>query len=83
MEVAHASVTGTLRIIALLLLIWVLLRLLRQRFGGGGPRKRDARWVPPEERPKGEVRIERVARNDKGRNGGDPPVSDADFEEVK
>lgn len=82
MEIALASVTGTLRIIALLLLIWVLLRLLRQRFGGGRE-QRDARWAPPEDRSKGEVRIERITRDRKDRNGDDPPVSDADFEEVK
>lgn len=81
MEATEASVTGTLRIIAMLLLVWVVLRLIRSRLGGGAARK--ARWVPPETRAKGDVRIERVSRHDKDGNGGGAQVSDADFEEVK
>jgi len=88
MEPVEASVTSTLRIIAVLLLIWVVLRLLRNRFGGGNAGK-PANWAAPEQRPKGEVRIEKAPpgaiRNEDASKGGPPKgtVSDADFEELK
>lgn len=82
MEPLQASVTGTLRIIAVLILIWVVLRLLRNRFGGGNKRK-PTNWAPPEQRPKGEVRIERIKDPEKGGNPKPGSVTDADFEEVK
>ncbi len=87
MEPLQASVTGTLRIIAVLLLIWVVLRLLRNRFGGASAR-RPANWASPEQRPKGEVRIEKappgtVRNEDPSKGQPKGSVSDADFEEVK
>jgi hypothetical protein len=82
MEPIQASVTGTFRIIAVLILIWVVLRLLRNRFGGGTTRK-PTNWAPPEQRPKGEVRIERIKDPEKGSTHKPGSVTDADFEEVK
>lgn len=75
MDTAYASLTGTLRIIALLVLVWVVLGFLRNRFGG---RRKGA---PP--RKPGDVRIEYTRENDRRGKGPDGPVSDADFEEVK
>jgi hypothetical protein len=82
MEPLQASVTGTVRIIAILILVWAVLRLLRNRSAATGARKAPG-WAPSEQRPKGEVRIERIkdAAKDNARNGG--KITDADFEEVK
>lgn len=81
MTTFEASLTGTLRIIGILLLIWVVLRLLRNRIGSG--RTRDHHWSETDGRPKGEVRIE-PAPGRKGTNSGsESQVSDADYEEVK
>lgn len=89
MEVNEASVTGTLRIIAVLLLIWAVLRLLRNRFSAAAQRK-SPNWARPDQRPKGEVRIEQAPPDvrPKGRStdpdhAADDHVSDADFEELK
>jgi hypothetical protein len=82
MEATEASLTGTLRVIAILLLVWVLLRMLRRwRRGGGAGGK--VRWVPPDQRPKGDVRIEQVKDKDERPTSKGGSVSDADFEELK
>jgi hypothetical protein len=82
MEPLQASVTGTLRIIALLILVWAVLRLIRNRSTASKARK-GTNWAAPEQRPKGEVRIERIKDPGKG-SGRDPgSISDAEFEEVK
>ncbi|MCW5899089.1 MAG: hypothetical protein KIT10_07440 [Flavobacteriales bacterium] len=81
MTTIEASLTGTLRIIGILLLIWVVLRLLRNRVGSG--RKRDHRWSEPDGRPKGDVRIEPVPGRKGTNSGSEGQVSDADYEEVK
>jgi hypothetical protein len=79
MPIAEASVSGTVRVIAVLVLLWLLLSWLRRRSNthrSYGPKSHEPM------RPKGDVRIERP---------GDPPtngqtrgghITDADFEEV-
>ncbi len=75
--------SGTLRTIIILLIIWWVLRLLmragKQRKGAGG-----MRWTNETGRPKGDVRIERLKdeKRDKDRGTGGN-VTDADFEELK
>ena len=75
------SVNGTLRIILVLLIVWQVLRLWmrvkgRQPGGPGG-----VRWTTGPQRPKGDVRIERV---DEPRNSRPGMVAeDAEFEVVK
>lgn len=80
----EASFTGPIRTILILVVIWLVLRMvLRSRMQGpgtGGPR---GFQTQQQQRPKGEVRIERV---DPGaRSASQPPgtVQDADFEEVE
>lgn len=81
MEPVEASVTGTLRIIALLILVWAILRMIRNRSAAPGPPK-GTNWAAPEQRPKGDVRIERVKEAPKGGDRDSGSVTDADFEEV-
>ncbi len=79
----EASFNGTLRTILILLIIWWVLRLiLRSGRKSGG--KINARWTDDPNRPKGEVRIERL--KDDERDKGNKPngtITDADFEELK
>ncbi len=82
MEPVEASLTGTLRIIAVLILIWAVLRLIRNRSAAAGPPK-GTNWAAPEQRPKGDVRIERIKEPDKSSSQGSGSITDADFEEVK
>lgn len=82
MEPVEASLTGTLRIIAVLILIWAVLRLIRNRSAAQGPPK-GTNWAAPSQRPKGDVRIERIKEPDKGSSPGPGSITDADFEEVK
>ena len=74
------SITGTLRMILILLLIWLVIRMfmrVRSTTSGGA----SVRWDNNGPRPKGEVRIERT--EEKGRSGRDPDIIDADYEEVR
>lgn len=75
------AANGTLRTILVLLIIWLLLRMwTRSRMPAGRSPHRNA-WAPPEQRPKGDVRIERIEESEPQR----PPANaeDADFEEIK
>ncbi|MCO6481547.1 MAG: hypothetical protein J5I62_02010 [Flavobacteriales bacterium] len=74
------SANGTLRTILILLIVWQVLRLwMRVRQRHDGPNR--LRWTTGPQRPKGDVRIERV---DEPRNGRpDLMAEDADFEEIK
>jgi hypothetical protein len=82
MEPMQASLNGTMRIILVLLAVWWVLRLIRRsRMASGGHR-----MVSPEQRTKGEVRIEPGAKLESDRRS--PPTTsgtiiDADFEEIK
>lgn len=83
MHALEASFTGTLRVIAILLLVWFVLRMLRRVQGPGA--KGGFRSAPREDRPVGDVRIENLksaSREDKDQGGG-PPITDADYEELK
>lgn len=74
------SATGTLRLILVLLIVWLVLRAImrsRQPPPGKPP---GAHWSAPDQRPKGEVRIERTETPRRAQQG---PVEDADFEEIK
>lgn len=73
------SFTGTLRLILILLIIWLVLRMIMRARGGGQP-PAGTHWAPNDGRAKGEVRIERPADRPPRPQG---PVEDADFEEVK
>ncbi len=82
MEPVQASLTGTLRIIAVLILIWGVLRMIRNRSAAPRPPK-GTNWAAPEQRPKGDVRIERINGPDKATSHDPGGITDADFEEVK
>lgn len=82
MEPVEASVTGTLRIIAVLILLWTILRFIRRRSAPPGPPK-GTNWAAPEQRPKGDVRIERIKEPDKSTGPDRGGITDADYEEVK
>jgi hypothetical protein len=74
------SANGTLRTILVLLIVWLLLRAWvrsRQPVQGRPP---GTHWSAPDNRAKGEVRIERTESAPHARQG---PVEDADFEEIK
>ena len=73
MTLEEASFNNTLRTIAVLLIIWWLLRLLM--------RARTRPMPPGPQRPPGDIRIERPP----GRTprGNDPGIIDAEFEEIK
>ncbi len=74
------SAYGTLRIILVLAIVWLLLRALmrsREPMSGKPP---GTHWSTPDPRPKGEVRIERAEPGKRAQQG---PVEDADFEEIK
>lgn len=73
----EASLSGTIRTILVLLVIWLVIRLLTRRRTGGRPGRTTA-----EQRPKGHVRIERPD-DPGGPARGQGPVEDADFEEVR
>ncbi len=74
------SATGTLHIILILLIVWLLLRAYvrsRDRAPGKPP---GTHWGAPDNRTKGEVRIEKTEAPRKSQQG---PIEDADFEEIK
>jgi len=76
------SANGMLRTILILLIVWLLLRRLGGAQQGTSVRPpRGPNWSPPDQRPPGEVRIERLDGPKKPRTDGD--VEDADFEEIK
>ncbi|HEY0976301.1 MAG TPA: hypothetical protein VGE21_02430 [Flavobacteriales bacterium] len=75
------AANGTLRTILVLLIIWLLLRMWARSQRPSGPASPRSGWAPPQQRPKGEVRIERIEDTAPHR----PPAhaEDADFEEIK
>jgi len=81
MEAVEASVSGTVRLILVLLIIWWALRLVQRRWGRPvGTSGTEAL------RRKGEVRIENATPSDRqgapGRAGG-PSIADAEYEEIE
>ena len=81
MNVAEASLNGTLRTILVLVVVWWVLRLvLRYQNSRNAP---PAQRTNEPQRPQGEVRIERPGED--GRSGGPSSgnIVDADFEEIK
>ena len=71
------SFSGTFRLILILLIVLLILRILsRSGKGNSG----GTNWGKPDDRSKGEVRIERAGDEQRRGQG---PVEDADFEEVK
>ena len=76
------SANGTLRTILILLIIWQLLRLwMKVRQKSMNNRPGTTHWTTDQQRPKGEVRIEKLEEI----KHSVPPanVEDADFEEIK
>jgi hypothetical protein len=72
---------GTMRTILILMIVWLLLRAwMRSQQPPSGPPK-GTQWSPPDQRAKGEVRIERTGDARPGQRPG--AVEDADFEEIK
>ena len=75
------SAAGTFRLILILLIVFLVLRMIaRSRQGPPGKRTGGFNWTRPEQRPKGDVRIERSGDE---KRSGSGPVEDADFEEVR
>jgi hypothetical protein len=70
------SASGTLRLILILLVIYLVLRVIMRSRNNGKPP--GGQWTNDASRPKGEVRIERP--NDPRSRGN---VEDADYEEIK
>ena len=83
MEAVEASLSGTFRILLVLLAVWWLLRMVRRiRMQQGGAYRR----VSPDDRSQGEVRIEPLPRTPGGARmepERQPTITDADYEEVK
>lgn len=75
------SATGTLRLILILLILWMLLRMVVRARQGEAAGRKDTRWARDEQRPRGEVRIERAGEERRERGRG--PVEDVDFEEIR
>jgi hypothetical protein len=71
------AANGTVRTILVLMIVWLLLRAWSR-----ARQTPAARPGTGPQRPKGEVRIERIDTRDASRPGHGP-VEDADFEEIK
>ncbi|MBK8226561.1 MAG: hypothetical protein IPK70_05245 [Flavobacteriales bacterium] len=74
---AEASFTGTVKVILILLALWWVVRLIvraRAPLDAAGPRSA--------KRPVGDVRIEEVQKNERGRTPGGT-IIDAEYEEIK
>lgn len=70
-----------MRTILILMILWLLLRAFsRSQQPAAGP-PGGTHWSPPDQRPKGDVRIERTSDARPGQRPGS--VEDADFEEIK
>lgn len=79
MHIVEASAQGTIRVIAVLVVLWLLLRYLR-----GRSKQRNFGPAPHEpHRPKGDVRIERPSDPTRGGPPSGGRIEDADYEEVK
>lgn len=74
------SATGTLRLILVLTILWLLLRAFMKSREPSASKPPGTHWSEPDVRAKGEVRIERTDATPRARPG---PVEDADFEEIK
>lgn len=75
------SANGTIRTILILLVLWQVLRLWQRLRGGQEGRQDRLRWTMGPQRPKGDVRIERV---DEPRNHRpEMEAEDAEFEVIK
>lgn len=75
------SANGTVRTILILLVLWQLLRLWQRLQGRRPDQGGRLRWTMGPQRPKGDVRIERI---DEPRNGRPEMMAeDAEFEEIK
>ena len=75
------SFTGTLRLVLILLILWILLRMFIRAQEGSPTKGRGSNWARPDQRPKGDVRIEKAGDERASRDRG--PVEDADFEEIR
>lgn len=75
------SATGTLRLILILLILWLVLRMFVRARQGGPANPGGFNWTRQEQRPKGDVRIEKAGEERRERGRG--PVEDADFEEIR
>ncbi|WKZ66344.1 MAG: hypothetical protein QY325_00125 [Flavobacteriales bacterium] len=78
MPIAEASFTGTIRTIAVLLLILWLVRLIMRRSAAARPAP-----GPGPHRPPGHVRVEEAPRAGDGSPAPRGTIIDADFEEIK
>lgn len=81
----EASFNGMLRTILILVVIWLVLRMVirsRQPSAGQGPVQRGGFHTQQQQRPRGEVRIERIDPAGRTASQGPGTVQDADFEEV-
>lgn len=79
----EASFTGTLRTVLVLLIVWLAIRLVARWLQPSDKNsRRRMGWSRPDGRKPGDVRIEEPSKKG-GSQGGDGPVEDADFEEVR
>ncbi|HQW86377.1 MAG TPA: hypothetical protein PLH93_04285 [Flavobacteriales bacterium] len=76
------SATGTLRIILILVVLWLALRLLLRVQQARQGRPPGTHWAPRDERPRGDVRVERADDRHGARPGGGR-IEDADYEEIR
>lgn len=76
------SATGTLRIILVLVVLWLALRLVLRMQQARQGRPPGTHWAARDERPQGDVRVERADDRHGARPGGGR-IEDADYEEIR
>ncbi len=76
------SATGTLRIILVLVVLWLALRLVLRMQQARQGRPPGTHWAPREDRPRGDVRVER-AGDPRATQGSGGRIEDADYEEIR
>lgn len=75
------TANSALRTVLVLLIIWLVLRMIDRARKPAPQGQRRTNWASPDDRRRGEVRIERTQEPTQHRPPGD--VEDADFEEIK
>ena len=76
------SATGTLRIILVLVVLWLALRLVLRMQQARQGRPPGTHWAARDDRPRGDVRVERADDRHGARPGGGR-IEDADYEEIR
>lgn len=82
----EASFTGFFRTLLTIIVVWWVVRFLVKAYivwNATQKSRSTFHQTKPDPRVKGEVRIERLDKNDPRSPGYQGPVEDADYEEVK